>query len=213
MATMGKPDREAMLLRAALDGNLCLLKKMARALDASGQGEAAVLAATAASDVKTALHLAAMEGRMDVLKYLVEDLRLDVNPRPSKGYCEIVELLLSRGTSVNLVSLCGTPLHVAALHGQAGTMKILLEHHADPNMAININDTPLYNAIHSKSLECMKLLIEAGADVNFIDSNGFSYVMVAVGATPDIMNCLLGAGANPMFRITMNTCVKREVLH
>lgn len=44
--------------------------------------------------------------------------------------------------------------------------------------------------------------IQAGADVNFIDSNGFSYVMVAVGATPDIMKCLLGAGANPMFRIT-----------
>lgn len=32
---------------------------------------------------------------------------------------------------MNLVSLCGTPLHVAALHGQAGTMKILLEYHAD----------------------------------------------------------------------------------
>lgn len=67
------------------DRSISFPQEMARALDASGQGEAAVLAATAASDVKTALHLAAMEGRMDVLKYLVEDLRLDVNPRHSKG--------------------------------------------------------------------------------------------------------------------------------
>uniref|UniRef100_A0A0A9DFX4 Uncharacterized protein n=1 Tax=Arundo donax TaxID=35708 RepID=A0A0A9DFX4_ARUDO len=81
---MGKQDRAEVLLRAAIDGNLRLLKKMAWGMDA-GQGEAAVVAATADTAGRTALHLAAMEGRMDVLKYVVEDLHLDVNARCSRG--------------------------------------------------------------------------------------------------------------------------------
>jgi ankyrin repeat protein len=47
------------------------------------------------------------------------------------GYCEIVELLLSRGIDVDVYSVRGTPLHAAALYKQDCTMKILLEHHAD----------------------------------------------------------------------------------
>ncbi|KAL6639827.1 hypothetical protein ACP70R_022649 [Stipagrostis hirtigluma subsp. patula] len=237
-AGMGRRQREQTLLGAAFNGNLRLLKKMARGLGA-GEGEAAALAAAADGSGCTALHLAAMEGRMDVLGYLVGELRLDVDPRNSrgetplflsaffgrtaaatyllnhgadpmivsasgsplhvaagKGHCEIVELLLSRGASVDLVSLCGTPLHMAAFHGQDGTMKILLEHHADPSKVLNLDETPLCHAIQSNSLACVKLLIEAGADVNFMDSKGFTYVMAAIN-TPDIMKCLLDAGANP----------------
>ena len=47
------------------------------------------------------------------------------------GQNEIVELLLSRGTDVDIPSPLGAPLHLAATHGQYVTMKILLEHHAD----------------------------------------------------------------------------------
>ncbi|KAM3278928.1 hypothetical protein ACQJBY_046302 [Aegilops geniculata] len=47
-------------------------------------------------------------------------------------------------------------------------------------------------------LECVKLLVKAGADVNFIDFNGRSYVMLAVKfGFPGIMKFLLDAGANP----------------
>jgi ankyrin repeat protein len=48
------------------------------------------------------------------------------------GHCEVVELLLSRGASVDPFSTDhGTPLHVAAKHKQDGAMKMLLAHHAD----------------------------------------------------------------------------------
>lgn len=115
-----------------------------------------------------------------------------------KGHCEIVELLLSRGIDVDLDSVHGTLLHMAATHGQYGTMKILLEHHADPNKVFNLDDTPLNMAMYTESLECVKLLIKAGADVNFIDSNGDTYVMVAANnGLPGILKCLLDAGANP----------------
>ncbi|XP_044392338.1 ankyrin repeat and SOCS box protein 3-like [Triticum aestivum] len=101
-----------------------------------------------------------------------------------------------------LECLFGTPLHAAALHKQDDVVKILLEHHADPNNFCKVGGyTPLSVAIRptpSFSLECVKLLIKAGADVNFIDSAGVACVMVAAEyGLPGIMKCLLDAGANP----------------
>jgi hypothetical protein len=58
---------------------------MARRLD-SGQGAAAAVAAAAdRGSGNRALHLAAMEGKMDVCRYLVEELRLDVNQSNDRG--------------------------------------------------------------------------------------------------------------------------------
>ncbi|VAH42522.1 unnamed protein product [Triticum turgidum subsp. durum] len=67
-----------------------------------------------------------------------------------------------------------------------------------PDKILNLHSTPLNLSILSKSLECVKLLIKAGADVNKIDHNGYTYLMVAADiCLPGIMKCLLDAGANP----------------
>uniref|UniRef100_A0ACD5ZH97 Uncharacterized protein n=1 Tax=Avena sativa TaxID=4498 RepID=A0ACD5ZH97_AVESA len=126
---------------------------------------------------------------------------LPLHGAAGQGHCDVVELLLSRGIDVNLDSERGTPLHVAAMNKQHGTMKILLEHHANPNK-VKVSLTPLRWVIHdpipSKSLLCMKLLIKAGADVNFVDANGFSTVIYTVQhGLPALVKCLLHAGANP----------------
>uniref|UniRef100_A0A0E0QN02 Uncharacterized protein n=1 Tax=Oryza rufipogon TaxID=4529 RepID=A0A0E0QN02_ORYRU len=212
---------------------------MARGLD-TGQGEAAVVAAVEGSGFgHRALHMAASGGSVDVLRYLVEDLRLGVNQfngkgqtplflssihgraaatrylldhgsNPAidktvlplhgaavKGHCEIVELFLSKGVDVDLYS---------AISGQHSTMKILLEHHADPNRVFNLDGTPLIMSIVSGSLECVKLLIKVGADMNFRDSNGVTCVMVAANhGSSVIMKCLLDAGANPNIPDEFNT--------
>jgi ankyrin repeat protein len=47
------------------------------------------------------------------------------------GICVMVELLLSKGADVNILSCCGTPLHVAAMENQGAVMKILLDNNAD----------------------------------------------------------------------------------
>ncbi|KAM0909687.1 hypothetical protein ACQ4PT_014663 [Festuca glaucescens] len=226
MEALSNQERKDELFGAACDGNVRLLKKMARALNSGGLGEAAFMAAMVDDDGDTLLQMAATHGWLDVLRYLVEDLRLDVNqpnsidvlPKttacwktlwshafllklPFPGYCDVVELLLSRGIDVDLDSARGTPLQVAAMNKQHGTMKILLEHHANPNNA-KISLTPLrwviQDPVPSKSLRCMKLLIKAGADVNFVDSNGFTTVIYAAKlGSPALMKCLLDAGANP----------------
>jgi ankyrin repeat protein len=49
----------------------------------------------------------------------------------NSGNCEVVKVLLSKGADVDAFSYCGTALHIAAIKGQYGAMKILLEHHAD----------------------------------------------------------------------------------
>ncbi|XP_037433216.1 poly [ADP-ribose] polymerase tankyrase-2-like [Triticum dicoccoides] len=126
----------------------------------------------------------------------------DGSLRLLKRHCGIVELLLSKGIDVDFECVFGTPLHAAALHKQDDVVKILLEHHADPNKFCKVGGyIPLSVAIRptpSVSLECVKLLIKAGAAVNFIDSAGVACVMVAAEyGLPGIMKCLLDAGANP----------------
>ncbi|CAN6292041.1 unnamed protein product [Urochloa humidicola] len=169
-----------------------------------------------------ALHAAAMNGKVDVCRYLVEVLKFDINSISSPesgltplisavsegqvasvrylldkgadpnmqdhegyaplhdaakgGFDEIARLLLSGGANVNISASEGTPLHAAASFGKIGIIKILLEHHADVNkVADSARDcTPLAETLlatpgrmnESTCLECMKLLVKAGADLN-----------------------------------------------
>ncbi|VAI00980.1 unnamed protein product [Triticum turgidum subsp. durum] len=90
------------------------------------------------------------------------------------GCDEIARLLLSKGANVDAPSPHGTPLVAAAAHGKFNAMKILLEHHADPNKVSWDFGTPLTTVLYatpdrmneSTCLECVKLLVKAGADVN-----------------------------------------------
>ena len=100
----------------------------------------------------------------------------------------------------------------AAFDGNLEELKILLEN------KINLNKkgkfwTPLHSAIENENLDCLKLLIQKGADVEFkgTDEEGFPLnhaVDIAVQANIntggkegeenlEIINALLEAGANP----------------
>lgn len=233
-----RPEQE-LLLEAASDGDLVLFKQLARMMD-GGRGRVTEAVEAVVECTAGALHLAAGQGELAMCRYLVEELRVDINAihdggetplayainganintvkylldhgaYPDKvddkgftslhiaaedGYCNIVELLLSRGASVDALSNRGTPLHLAATNGHHQTVKILLNHNADCNKIVNGIFTPLLVAIYGRSLKCVKLLIEAGADVSGV-GNITPLIAAASDGLTECMKCLLEAGADP----------------
>ncbi|CAN6251602.1 unnamed protein product [Urochloa humidicola] len=161
---------------------------------------------------RTPLIFAALSENAAVVKYLLDngadpdkaddDGLAPLHSAAGIGDCEMIELLLAKGAYVDPLAVeCGTPLHIACKERQTAAMKLLLDHNADCNKAYMIYGlygmTPLFQAVNVSSVECVKLLVEAGADVSsdcvltaLIDSN-----LGNEGST-ECLNFLLGCGAN-----------------
>jgi ankyrin repeat protein len=104
-------------------------------------------------DGDTALHYAAMEGRIEVARAL---LQAGANARKSNG----------RGQ---------TPLHMASENGCIEIVRALLEAGAGADVRKhdeNGGSSPISRACEGKHLEVFRALVEAGGDVNKLDSGG-----------------------------------------
>ncbi|TVU45701.1 hypothetical protein EJB05_05197, partial [Eragrostis curvula] len=144
------------------------------------------------------LNLAVFLGKIEVCRYFVEELGFDVDSSDMGG---------------------SAPLTCAALFGEVAVARYLLDRGANPNKADDTGSVPLHNApnsfakvpgtplvtaLHSTkhgvsesdALECVKLLVKAGSDVN----SGNPSPPLAVATRNGLTNCvkfLLEAGANP----------------
>ncbi|KAK1605324.1 hypothetical protein QYE76_028997 [Lolium multiflorum] len=160
------------------------------------------------SHCETPLVLAATHGHTKTAAYL---LKRGADPHAkdshgetvlhwaaSNGDLELARLLLKKGADPGATNARGTPLHNAAARAHPEVVALLLKRGADPNNVVNSVFTPLIASIVSSSLECMKLLIEAKANVNTGGFSGTTPLFIACNLSDAVpfVKCLLDAGAN-----------------
>jgi ankyrin repeat protein len=107
---------------------------------------------------------------------------------------EMLELLLNAGADVNDSGGWSWPLAHACGVADASLVQFLLERGAQPDLTSS-GETALFSAVSSDSLECVRLLLDAGADVNAQDVDGWTCLW-HVRSVP-MARMLLERGADP----------------
>lgn len=161
---------------------------------------------------ESALHFAAREDHVDVVRSLLVDSRTDANSKCQLGltplHCatmsgstECVKLLLEGGADVNSRDNRGdTVLSSAVKRDNMEIVKLLLKHNADTSIPGQKLDTPMHQAAHWGSTEVVKMLLEAGGDVSLqnllkarplhlaIDNNSVEVVQLLKAAEETLLN-------------------------
>lgn len=108
---------------------------------------------------------------------------------------EMLALLLQVGADVNDISGGGDwPLKDACDVGDPSLVKYLLAQGANPNLT-STGETALFSAVRSDSIECVTLLLEAGAEINATDCDGWTCLWNAHSLP--MAQLLLERGADP----------------
>ncbi|KAI0165107.1 ankyrin [Hypoxylon sp. FL1284] len=82
-----------------------------------------------------------------------------------EGQMGIFEQALPAGLPANLTNEKGdTLLMLAAYHGHANLVKLLIQHGADPNRINDRGQSPLAGAVFKKEDDVVEALLEGGAD-------------------------------------------------
>lgn len=111
------------------------------------------------------------------------------------GRADVVEVLLKKGSDPNARRADGaTALHRAAAKGGKDVVELLLKHGANANAIMREDVTPLHLASTS---EVVNLLLKNGADVNARSADGATALHLAAGnGMKSVVELLLKHGAN-----------------
>ncbi|GMG99602.1 hypothetical protein Nepgr_001442 [Nepenthes gracilis] len=156
-------------LNAARSGNLDIFTKLAAQLD-NGKGLAKAVADVKDANDRGAFHFAAREGKTEVCKYLLEELKLDANVKDGDGE---------------------TPLLHAARQGHTATAKYLLEHGADATIPSDLGSTALHQSAGMGDIELLKFLLSKGVDVDSQSDAGTPLIWAAGHAQKEAVEFLL----------------------
>lgn len=196
-------------LNAARTGNLDLLKKLAVQLVEEGKGLKETVESVKDANKRGALHFAAREGRTEVCKYLLEDLKLYVDTKDEdgetplihatrQGHIDTAKYLVACGANPDARSEIGaTALHHAAGTGNIELLQYLLSKEVDVNSPSDAG-TPLVWAAGHGEQEAVKILLQHNSDPNAVTDDDITPLLSAVasGSFP-CLELLIKAGANP----------------
>ncbi len=159
-----------------------------------------------------ALHLAARDGDLRAIRrHLANGVNVDVLVDPNHdaagttpliwamagAQVEAVELLLDRGAAPGAKDANGhSALALAVAQADDRLLAALLRAGADPNQRVWMSMTPLEYVIGGdRSVQCARVLIDAGADVNHSEADGAPLTTAARRNDLAVARLLIDAGA------------------
>ena len=155
------------------------------------------------------LHLSSRYGKLDIVKFCVEEKGLNVDIRDGNGdtalhkaarggHLQVIQVLVSSGADVNMKNKFGnTALHIAAHEGHLQVVQHLLSSGADVNMKDNDGDTALHMAARGGQLQVIQVLVSSGADVNMKDNDGDTALHTAAReGNLQVIQVLVSSGAD-----------------
>ena len=157
---------------------------------------------------RTPLMYAAGEGRVDVVKYLI-DHGADVNKEAwnkrtalhyasKRGDLKVVEALLSKGAEIDVEDRYHRiPLMLAAEKGNNDVSLYLVDHGADVDKKDSCKRTTLHYASRGGDSRVVEALLSKGAEIDVEDGDGRSPLMLAAeSGRIDILLYLIDCGAD-----------------
>nr|XP_040252259.1 ankyrin repeat and KH domain-containing protein 1 [Aegilops tauschii subsp. strangulata] len=184
---------------------------IAKELDVQGHGIRTTVANTTYMGMN-ALHAASGGGKLPIYRYLVEEVKMDVDmPDTAQeftpvshaimyGHLPAVRYLLDHGADLHQRRGKITLLHMAVVHGYYEIAKFLLARGANVH-AMSELGTPLMDATLRGFPSIVKILLEHKSDGGANVSGVFPYydplLTAAEKGLTEAIKCLLEAGANP----------------
>ncbi|KIX01570.1 uncharacterized protein Z518_09296 [Rhinocladiella mackenziei CBS 650.93] len=116
----------------------------------------------------------------EALTTLDEDGQPPLHVALQEGQKEIVELLMARGASIEMMGYHGwRPLHIAASLGNLELVDLCLACNADLKTRSHTSQTALHKAVSSHSIPVVRRLIEKGADPSETNDRGMTPLHIA----------------------------------
>nr|XP_024219958.1 ankyrin-1 [Halyomorpha halys] len=170
----------------------------------------------------TPLQLAAMEGRVEEVKTILQEKRESVNGvngtsplhwAALRGHVAVIRELLKFGADIrSLDHYNNTALHMAAVSGSPDAVQELILAKVEIDAQNSMNNTALHLAVDRQDFEVVKKLLRFGALTNITDHEGRAPLDLATEKRSlAIMTLLYSSGAKAIKYNKMNTTPKPTV--